>query len=69
MIIQNYFKIIFLRYNIMWNVHVLKDIDKIYKKEKVSPPKKPPSPKKDNRQLLRDISVENFLKYQWSWTL
>ena len=68
MIIQKYFKIIFLRYNIMWSVHVLKDIDKIYKKEKVPLPKKPARPKKD-RQLLRDTSMENFLKYQWSWTL
>ena len=67
MIIQKYFKIIFLRYSIMWDFYVLKDIHKICAKEK-KPPKKLEPPKKD-RKLLRDISMENFLKYQWSWTL
>ena len=52
----------------MWDFYVLKDIHKICAKEKIKVPKKLEPPKKDSK-LLRDISMENFLKYQWSWTL
>ena len=53
----------------MLDFYVLKDIHKICKKDKVKSPKKLEPPKKNDRQLLRDTSMENFLKYQWSWTL
>jgi hypothetical protein len=45
---------------------VKKDNDKIKAK---SPQLKPKSPRPLVRTLSRNKSMENFFKFQWSWTL
>ena len=50
------------------NIKIINDINKSNKLKPKSPKLKPKSPKV-LLKLDRVKSIENFIKYQWAWTL